>query len=491
MENNPIQSGKLYAKVNDNLKKRISSSFLIWLIPGIILLFVTIFSRNIPFFWDTIFFARGGMFFYENGVSNFILPQNIDTGGFPMYPLWLALGWSLFGKTLTVSHLLLYPVMLGIVYEFYKFSLRFLNSKMLPFAMLLIILEPTFITQCVFSAYDLLLLYFFMLALNALLANRMLLYSIALALIVLSSVRGVMVSGALFVIHLLVIKVYKNKIKWHSLYSYIIPVIVLITWMLWHKINTGWMLFSPERSDNHESLLSVDMMFRQFIYILWKLVDFGRIFMIIIIVLIYFIMLAKKHKVESDFKMLIMLCLLLLAVFAAFMIPFSNPVGHRYLLPLIVILPVVFLKAIQHFPKRIYKYILILLASAALCTGNFWLYPERFGNGWDCSLKVLPWFDVEKEILSYVGDVKIPKNEIAVEWPLYRGPEMTSFKEKQEWFTDIDDRSLNNFKYVLQTNICNSFTAMELNELRKSWIKVKHWQNGLVYAVLYKNPDYK
>src|SRR5688572_27519765 len=129
---------------------------------------LTVFSLNIPFFWDGTFFSETALSFYR-GFRGLIPPSNTDTGGFPLYPLYHAVAWKLFGKSLIVSHLIMLPLILGAVYEYYKLAKRFLNEKMLPWAMLLLICEPVFTTQSILMGYDVMIAWFFLMALNALL----------------------------------------------------------------------------------------------------------------------------------------------------------------------------------------------------------------------------------------------------------------------------------------------------------------------------------
>jgi predicted membrane-bound mannosyltransferase len=169
------------------------------LLPFYILLtLLTIFCTPIPFFWDGTFFSALSVYFYENGMNGYIAPLPIDTGGFPLFSSYLTFAWKLFGKTLTVSHLAILPFIFGIVFEFYKLSKRFLNEKTILFALILLIIEPVFITQSILMGYDILIAYFFLLSLNSLYEKKQLLFSIALTLLCLISIRGIMLASAIF-----------------------------------------------------------------------------------------------------------------------------------------------------------------------------------------------------------------------------------------------------------------------------------------------------
>src|SRR3989344_1206599 len=244
----------------------------------IFLILLTIFSLNIPFFWDSTFFSTTAVHFYHNGMNGFIGPVKYDTGGFPLYSTYLTMAWKFFGKTLTVSHLAMFPFLFGALYEFFKLAKRYLNERTILFALILLIIHPVFITQSILMGYDIIILYFFLLSLNALYNNKTILYSIALLFLCLISIRGIMLASALFIFDIILNK----KLNLKLLRNYFLSIIVLILWTIYHKQQTGWYLFSPIREGNHEQFSGIGMMLRQFMYVVWKNIDLGGIVLWII-----------------------------------------------------------------------------------------------------------------------------------------------------------------------------------------------------------------
>lgn len=406
-----------------------------------------------------------------------------------MYPVWMAFGWALFGKSLAISHFMLFPFLCIIVYEIYYFSKYFLSAYLLKWAMLLLLLEPTFITQSILMAYDLILVCFFLMSVNALISGRKAVFAIATTFMVMSSVRGIMLLIALMVIHLLIVFLVREKpFKKHGVFLYVFPLLAWFGWGCWHYFQTGWFAISPAREGNHESFVAPAMMLRQSIYILWKLADFGRIALLLFVAIGFFLAIRKKRFTSVTRKAFIIIISIVI-VSIIVMAPFANPIGHRYLLPLIIILPIFFLHLLQFVTRERIRTILIAFAVVALTTGNFWLYPERFGNGWDASLKVIPWFRMEKQITMYVKQSNIKPDEIGTEWPVSISPAIMYLNNEKSWNTDINDLKINTFNYILQTNIINSFHPSSISLLQTSWIKQKEWKYGQVYAVLYKKPN--
>jgi len=448
-------------------------------------IFLTIFSLHIPFFWDGTFFSELSVFFYENGYNSFIAPAHIDTGGFPLFSIYMTAIWQVFGKTLTLSHLAMLPFIIGITYEYFKLAKRFLNDSILPWAMLLLIAEPTFITQCILMGYDILMVYFFLLTLNALLSNKQLLFSIAITFLSISNVRGMFLGGSVFIIDILVNK----KLNLNTIKKYIPAFLILLTWTFYHKQNSGWFYFSPERENTHESILPIPMMLRQFIFIGWKMIDFGRIalwiFLFTGIVVLY-----KKKNISDDLKTLILIIFLPVLTTCIFMIPLSNPIAHRYFmfvfLPLIIGVCYVF----QYIGNKKTIYSLTILFATILITGNFWLYPERYGNGWDASLKVMPYFSMKEQMDDYIIEKNIDPNKVGTQFPLIADKRFSHLTKTSYHYTNVWTGPLDNYRYFLHSNAINTDIPEQIATVKKEWSLLKEFRSGQVYIQLYENKNY-
>ena len=91
---------------------------------------ITIFSFRIPFFWDNVsVISRAASYIYEHHFSSVILPENLDAGHAPVTAFYFAFMWLIFGKSLMVSHLIMLPFVIGLIWEFYKLAKQFLSEK--------------------------------------------------------------------------------------------------------------------------------------------------------------------------------------------------------------------------------------------------------------------------------------------------------------------------------------------------------------------------
>ena len=450
----------------------------------IFLILLTIFSLNIPFFWDSTFFSTTAVHFYHNGMNGFIGPVKYDTGGFPLYSTYLTMAWKFFGKTLTVSHLAMFPFLFGVLYEFFKLAKRYLNERTILFALILLIIHPVFITQSILMGYDIIILYFFLLSLNALYNNKTILYSIALLFLCLISIRGIMLASALFIFDIILNK----KINLKLLRNYFLSIIVLILWTIYHKQQTGWYLFSPIREGNHEQFSGIGMMLRQFMYVVWKNIDLGGI-VLWIIFLFYSFYFFKKIK-SSQHKELLRSVLISFSALALFMVLIKNPIGNKYFLVVFVLLILAVCYFIQQIEKRKVRVVLFAMIAVCLIAGNFIVYPQRYGNAWDSSLKIVPYFKIENEMKEYILKNNITSDKIASQFPLTIDFRFSQLSDSTYQYSDIEETNIGFYPYFLYSNIINTNRIKDLEGIKKTWIVEKEMKSGMIELVLYKNPNF-
>jgi hypothetical protein len=444
---------------------------------------VTIYSLNIPFFWDGTFFSEIAVNFYNNGFGKLISPEMPDTGGFPLYSAYLSAIWKIFGKTLPVSHLALLPFILGIIFNYFLLAKKFLKKEVIPLAMILLICEPCFMTQSILMGYDLFMIFFFLVTLNALLSNRKFLFTLAFTFLCLSSVRGIMLGISLFLIDFSI----HRKINLNFLKNYVIPFLFVIGWTLYHYGVAGWFLFSPERENTDESIVSFVMFLKQIMYIIWKINDFGRITLWIFLFSAGFMI---YKRIKSEFSILLKILFIPLATLIILMAPFANPIGQRYFIVIFLLLNIVVCYITQNLANK--KSILIIssIFVVSLITGNFWIYPQRFGNGWDTSLKVLPYFSLKDKMDLFIIENQIQSSEVGTQFPLITDKKFSHLTDSSHYYTDVWSGPIDNHKYFLYSNVINTNIAEEVESVKKTWTLVKQMNSGEVSIALYKNPSY-
>ena len=139
------------------------TSFVLALISAIIIFLI---SRNFCFFWDSISqISFPANFFYDNNFSQFWLPDNGATGHPPVVAMYFALYWKIFGYNLIVAHLAMFPFVFGAIFQLLKFCKLHLSESAAFWSTLLLIAEPTLVSQMSMLTLDVFQIFFFVLAL--------------------------------------------------------------------------------------------------------------------------------------------------------------------------------------------------------------------------------------------------------------------------------------------------------------------------------------
>jgi len=117
---------------------------------------------NDIFFWDTTQLAsKHAHFFHERQLAFDFLPDSINSGHIPAFGYYLAIFWSIFGKSLMISHLAMLPFVLGIVYFFQKLVSLSFKGPLYFLSLLVLLSDPTMVAQVGLVSPDLALICFF------------------------------------------------------------------------------------------------------------------------------------------------------------------------------------------------------------------------------------------------------------------------------------------------------------------------------------------
>jgi len=90
------------------------------------------------------------------------------------------------------------------------------------------------------------------------------------------------------------------------------------------------------------------MLIRQGIYIIWYIIDFGRVFIWLFIIGGFLYLVSRKKKISDALtKKLIIIFICSVIIHIISLSPFSNPIAHRYFLNVILFAPIVFCLILQ------------------------------------------------------------------------------------------------------------------------------------------------
>ena len=451
---------------------------------------IVLLSRGNPFFGDTTYHSIIAQWFYDKGFGNFIIPQDMDAGHAPVFSYYLSIVWQIFGKNLFAAHLAILPFAVGIYWQLFRFISTFIEERHRDLCLILIAFEPTLLAQCTQVSYELVLVFFYLLALNSILQKKIWLLIPALIGLSIISTRGAICVSALFITSLVLnygrLKISEEKTKSTLLQFtvFVLAGIVCTAWYTYHHAKTGWWFMTPsEAFSAQRKVLGIGGMLRNIGIIGWRCADFGRIGLWIVMLIALPVLIKKKIIQEKKFLQMFAIAFIPPVILSIAFIPFSNPIGHRYYLVFYLLsIPLVFY-SIQSVFEGTKKTLAIGFSLVMLLAGHLWIYPPKIAIGWDSTLAHLPWFGLRKAMIEYVREHQIPYKSIGTNFPNKYALHETDLTDDYSRFADLDMTKNN---YVIQSNIMNDFSDAELDELQNKWRLVKEYKKARIYVRLYK-----
>jgi len=489
-----------------NWSKNIRSLAPFWVYYCLLIWFI----HDHIFFWDTVQLAsKHAHWYYEQNFQYFLLPENINSGHPPIFGMYIAGCWKVFGKTLMVSHFSMLPFLLGIVWLLHKIGTYYGNAKTAKYLMLLVLVDPFFAGQSVLVSPDIVLVFAFLLCVHSItmyskespsrtfpdsyrdgstqLKPTSILnpptIGIVLGVILLGtiSLRGMMVTFGLYLWWIITnyFQIQTNRSSLKNLLSiafqklpYFLPAgILAILFLGYHYQKMGWIGYHPN-SPWAGSFKQVGLVgFLKNIGLLgWRMLDFGRLFLWGGLIWVLF----KKVKInrfissEKDMlkaKSLLILILVLSLLLTPSLLLHEGLMSHRYLLPITLSITLLF----YHL--------------SVLLTGNFWVYPKHIAQGWDATLAHIPYYKLRNKMMQYIEQEGIPLTEIGTVFPNIGPLEIYDLKGQS---TGLDKKDFNKNKYFFYSVVYNDVSDEELQELENEWTVLKEFKAYGIAVILYK-----
>ncbi len=414
--------------------------------------------------------------------------MDIDSGHPPTFGLYLAALWSLFGKSLVVSHFAMLPFLFGILFFLWQIGKLIAGERNAVFLVLLGIADPTLAAQGILISPDIVLACFFLMAVYAIFEDQKLLKTLALLGLALISMRGMMTVAALFLFEIAI--QHKNQIpflqKWWAIALPYFPAGLFgIVFLSWHYIQTGWIGYHPD-SPWAPSFDGVGIVgFIKNIAVLgWRLLDFGRIFLWLFLIFVLFrrsaVQFSRRHPSIPLLFKLLFACFLALT---PTLLMYQALSAHRYLLPIYLSLSILaFALLFTTFQERKTAVFYTLLMVLGLASGNFWVYPDKIAQGWDASLAHLPYYKVRSDMLAYLQQQSIPLEAIGTAFPEIGALQFRDLSDRLEGFAEKD---LVAQPYILYSNIMNDFSDEEIDQLKQHWTPLKTYARHGIFMTLY------
>lgn len=468
------------------MNKKLDSFIFIGYLLILILFVITL---NNSFFWDTVQLgSKHANYFYSTNFSNLILPNNLDSGHIPSFGIYLALIWNILGRSLVVSHLAMLPFVLGILWQLQKLIEKFIRKEYVGLAFLLVLFDPTLLSQMTLVSPDVPLVFFFLLGLNSIFDNKKNTLIFSIVFLFLVSMRGMMVSFSLLIIDLIININFSNPIK-NVILSllkrsllYIPALFIFIAFSIYHYTKSGWIGF---HADSPWSDCFENVGFKGFIYNIgilgWRIIDFGRVGIWVVFIILYMKLKANILKNKQTVSLLFIF-IIFLVILPVNMLWAKNLLGHRYLLPIflsfsILCAHILFTQVISNKSRTS----LVLVWLVVLITGNLWVYPDRISKGWDATLGHLPYYKIRKDANQFLDEKGIDFKDVQSFFPNTSVINDIDLNNDYRILKDFNDSS----NYVFYSNIYN-VSDEDLNIINKHYSVIKQFNNGSIYIKIYK-----
>lgn len=451
------------------------------------LLFLWI-SYDYGMFWDNVLFAsKMGNHLFENGLFDWTMPNDIDPGHPPFLAFLLAIVWKLFGHTLWSSHVLMLPFISGVIYQLYRFTNHYVHHKKLAYlGGLLMLADPTLMTSLVLVNPETIIIFFFFLAINGVLYKKNHWKFTGLFFLSFISFRSMMIFAGLFLFDILNQsfihrKKIKESINYEVLKYYFFAAIPGISYVIWRLVTKGWLQThseSPWASLWH--FASIKDFFHNVLVLMWRYVDFGRIFIFLFLMLTFWF-LKKKIWQNNSIKQLLLLAISSVGFVIITVLLSTNSFGHRYfIISYSCFILIAFLIVLEF--KR-YKRGIFILLWLGLISGNLWIYPEKISQGWDATLAHTPYHQLRKEAIKFLDFEEIDFKQVGTFFPNYNTIDEIDFTNDQRSLVHFNKKN----NYVFYSNVYNLSDDDHLF-LEKNYREIKRFQRfGVSILILKKD----
>lgn len=442
--------------------------------------------QNDPFFWDTVQLAsKHAHFFYENGLHWAPLPPEIDSGHPPLLGFYLAVLWSVFGKTLAVSHWAMWPFLTAIIVLAVRLGQFLAGEKWGWLLAVLLFADPVLAGQAALVSPDIIVAFGLLCAVYGIQKNAKWLTIIGVLFLCATSMRGMMVTAALAFWVL-----FTTPFEWKKLFPkalLFVPGVALgAIFLIWHKMATGWVgHFEGSTWSAAFERADVKGMARNVAVLGWRWMDMDRFVEWAVGGFVIWRLGIRVFWQSHKSWIILLVCLVVFLAPSAIL--YKNLSAHRYFLPVFAGLHFLTFAAIwkSNFTQHIKTGITTALA-VLLLLGNLWIYPKGVSMDWDSTLAHWPYHRLRAEAVAYLDQQNIDFETVGTTFPNVNTNENLMLNGDYRSFADLDfDKN----KWVMASNIFNDIDEPEYATLEKNWTLKKRWESRGVWIEIYVIAD--
>ena len=434
-------------------------------------------SQHVGIFWDNVLaVSKIGSAIFARPTFSLRMPVELDPGHPPFIGALMAMGWSIWGRSLLTSHFLMLPFIVGVLWQIDNLLLYFFKNRTLHFfCFLLVIVDPTLLSQFVLVNMEVIQVFFFLLALNAILKEKTAFKTVGLMFLGIISLRGMMLCAGVFLIDIsLQLFIHGKKPKAfvtpQNGIAYLLGALPACIYIFWRLVIVGWLRIHPESPwAESNQLADVEVFFRNILVLIQRFVDFGRVTVILIATVLLFI--NRKNPVQK-IKTLIIITLCSTLIIMLTSLFSTNEMGHRYFITSYLAIVILAFYLIQPYK---FKWIAYISMICSLLLGNLIVYPDHISQGWDASLAHLPYWGLRDEALTYMDQNDIPVSATASFFPNATSLDNITLNSNMEAFQDFSG----NEQYVFYSNVYN-LSDEHLLVLKNDYLNLKEFRQNRV-----------
>ena len=464
---------------------------------SILLVFIvlTVISLNNGYFGDNIQqISKEAHWFYQNNFSALLMPPQ-DSGfeivatGYhpPLMGIMTAFLWKIFGYKLWVSHVFALFWASILIYNSWKLIRVFFQENLVGWVLLILLLEPTVLTQFTVASPDFILLTAFVVSLRAVFERKTVLLSIGLFFLFGINMRGIFAGSILFVVycyHSYLINA--NKISFTVILKNIVPflpvVLVLTTYFIYYFYNLGWFFTNQPSSGHYAPPTDLMQIVKHFAAFGLRSVENGRIVVWILGLIIVYKILKNKFVISPNAKVLLLSWTLLTGLYVVFVFLSQLNFFSRYFIQKFFFLTVLVILGVNEFVKKMNLKIIFVLFLFFEITGNFWIYPGKIAKSWDSTLAHLSYYEVREQCFDYIDQNNIDYSDISSGFGISGNRKFAELKNEGK-IVGIDPQR----EYFIYSNISNLEDELaEEFENRKEWSLIKRFEKGYVFIEVLK-----
>lgn len=458
------------------------------------------FTRSNALFYDTTQFAgEVPNWYYFNDFRYFLLPDHCDSGHPPGFGLYLALMWTMFGRTLEVSHAAMLPFLCLNVYQTVRMSiLLFPGQRRNAWGLSILLLAQTpLLAQSTLVSPDIIVYGAGIWMLNAIWKRRPVSLAFAVLLVALVSIRGMSVAVCMFLIKWWYDHAKDGRPVLQTGLKALIPFlpggITGLLYLAYHYIHKGWITPTPDTPWGYafERVGGIQLLKHQAV-LLWRILDIGNILSVWVAVLLIVLYLFKRKLLvvgEGQGLKLRSMLLLLLVLFICTAWPLTLYQGlltQRYLLFFTTILITVgYCLLVRWRIRETGKLALWTAMLAMQLSGSYWIYPSTLSLSWDCTLAHLPYYDLRREFLQYMEQEGIDRSAVVTEFPMQKPGTVIDYTSDTLRYTPLNETDPEKVTLLWYSNVCNGLLKKK-DYFEANFTKLKYEKRGRVEMILYR-----